>query len=708
MINLFDILLSRSGIKSENNLIDQITFYVAFRIILFCDEVHDFSESNNEINYNNKNNNIIKNVIDKRLELLGEDIFWYLDETVAISEYTQESIQKIIKDLPLGDICYNISNKYSYVNFIKHNRTYLYYLILLFYLDYKNKKSSDINIFLTNISNKILDFKFTTINDKNCKILVEGLSSNIFGITQMPLNYCSTFKSTNILEASTRKFGVNFNKVALFIDQIGASKNYCSVNKAISMIIEDVRETRKNKHNLSIINTLASGYDSSSATSLDKMIRIITEKPNLYPGITIYDENNSKPGFGNKEIKLYFGDVEIISFKFNEQNLTINQYFSQTIDKTRTGGKINNNSSNNSIKQSIVENLKNINLTCFKTMGDFLQIINTQLYENDINRDYATLFITGDIIAGNIAGLFLKCSILEKQTHNDEILIVNDALFMFYNIDEIQECKSIIMNNPSWSMNNPYWFSQKQRYANPFLNQLKCIYGGFKTQTYEKIMDSNNHVKIFPGVSNDDSKVQIPIQKITGKRLRGSEENNNIYDIIYTNVISELKGKGIITTKIVTEKVDYQLEIFGIRRDPKLKQKLINAILQNYNLSNFGKSKKSGRKQLNISKNLQQKSIKLGIKIKTSKDIKYIIKISDIAKKYRVPLNKHVIINLKKTHKIHGIAKKLKIKLTKTNKKNKRIYKTPTELLKEIKRNQKKTKPKTKPQKESKESKVKI
>jgi len=123
MINLFDILLSRSRIKSENNRIDQITFYVAFRIILFCDEVHDFSESNNEINYNNKNNDIIKNVIDKRLELLGEDIFWYLDETVAISEYTQESIQKIIKDLPLGDICYNISNKNSYVNFIKHNRT---------------------------------------------------------------------------------------------------------------------------------------------------------------------------------------------------------------------------------------------------------------------------------------------------------------------------------------------------------------------------------------------------------------------------------------------------------------------------------------------------------------------------------------------------------------------------------------------------------
>ena len=56
-----------------------------------------------------------------------------------------------------------------------------------------------------------------------------------------------------------------------------------------------------------------------------------------------------------------------------------------------------------------------------------------------------------------------------------------------------------------------------------------------------------------------------------------------------------------------------------------------------------------------------------------------------LAKKYRVSLNKKTIENLKRTKKIHDIAKKLKIRLT-INNNNKRLYKTPNQLIKEIKR----------------------
>lgn len=499
-IDLFELLLDRSSIISNYNRIaniDYVTFYVSLRIIIYCDEMHDFSNPNTEINYDKY---ITYKVIKERQKQLLNDILWFLNLVVKHIYLTKEDLDYILEQLP-QKYNYSITSKenstYTFNTFVKFNRSYLYYIILNYYLKYIKTNQFNIENFLSDISNKILDF---SSNISNCKKYVETLTYYIFGIIQLPFNYSHTFKSDDLLSIYNRK-NYNYcnsnnsnnskelkcNKLSLFVDQIGSSKNYSAINKIISNILEDIREKRRSKYYLSIVNTLASYYDSSTETAIDKMIRVIMEKQELEntdKNIIIDNYCDYVNGFGKNTIHIYFGSLEIISFQFINEALFIYQYFSHFINDMRIGGKIKNNNSNsngnnaskNAIKQSIVDDINNIKLICFKTMGDFLQIINTLLYEKFPYKEYGTMFITGDIIAGNIAGIFLKNSILEKQTDNNETLIIDDSLFMFYNLDEIQQCKKILQNN--------CFISKKEIILNPFYRKLCKIYNETKCKTY--------------------------------------------------------------------------------------------------------------------------------------------------------------------------------------------------------------------------------
>lgn len=120
----------------------------------------------------------------------------------------------------------------------------------------------------------------------------------------------------------------------------------------------------------------------------------------------------------------------------------------------------------------------------------------------------------------------------------------------------------------------------------------------------------------------------------------------------------------------------------------------------NFSWNSFGKykykkskSKKQKPKSKNTSKKLEKlkkEALKMGLSKSSLKQgiaklQKSVTKLKSLAKKYRLKINKKLITNIKKCIKIHDKAKKLKIKLTKTSKSGKRLYKTPSELLKEIK-----------------------
>ena len=125
-----------------------------------------------------------------------------------------------------------------------------------------------------------------------------------------------------------------------------------------------------------------------------------------------------------------------------------------------------------------------------------------------------------------------------------------------------------------------------------------------------------------------------------------------------------------------------QNKIINYTQGEKLDEYLNDLLSDDENVS-FGKVN-------NINNNLISTAKKLGIAYKNKskeKLEKHVNKVIQIAKKYRNKLNKETVKNIKNAIKIHKMAKKHKIKLTKRNKNNKRVYKTPKQLLREIKYN---------------------
>ena len=128
-----------------------------------------------------------------------------------------------------------------------------------------------------------------------------------------------------------------------------------------------------------------------------------------------------------------------------------------------------------------------------------------------------------------------------------------------------------------------------------------------------------------------------------------------------------------------------QNKIIKNNKGAKLDEYLNDLLSEDVNLS-FGKIN-------DINYNLISTAKKLGISYKNKskeKLEKHVNKVIKIAKKYRIKLNKETVKNIKNIKndiKINKIAKKHRIKLTKRNKNNKRVYKTPKQLLREINKN---------------------
>jgi len=209
---------------------------------------------------------------------------------------------------------------------------------------------------------------------------------------------------------------------------------------------------------------------------------------------------------------------------------------------------------------------------------------------------------------------------------------------------------------------------------------------------------------------NDDKIIYSMLsQDLTGIDI-GSLFCFNMIGCIHSG--NKLKGLQMLLPKIVLDQLDelkendpnwynFMLDIV----DPTYLKDISKTIGSDY-FNKFGKYKlyktikKIKKNHINnvkkrkISKikknNLISSAKKLGISYKNKskeKLEKHINKVIQMAKKYRIKLNKDTIKNIKNAIKIHKIAKNQKIKLTKRNKNNKRVYKTPNQLLREINKN---------------------
>lgn len=259
------------------------------------------------------------------------------------------------------------------------------------------------------------------------------------------------------------------------------------------------------------------------------------------------------------------------------------------------------------------------------------------------------------------------------------------------------------------------------------LERINQLLGTLHTMDYAEQQAAEDEINKL--TQHKDSLYTMLSQDLTGMDI-GSLFVFNMVGCMHSG--DKLKGLNLflshnIINRIIDEKannkefLNFVLEVASPSFQETIQQNLINKYSNQFgkykHKKSKGKKQKSkGKKQKPKSKNVSKKLEKLkkeALKMGLSKSSlkqgmaklqKSVTKLKSLAKKYRLKINKKLITNVKKCIKIHDKAKKLKIKLTKTTKSGKRLYKTPSELLREIKSKMKQNK-KTKYSRKNKHSK---
>ena len=190
---------------------------------------------------------------------------------------------------------------------------------------------------------------------------------------------------------------------------------------------------------------------------------------------------------------------------------------------------------------------------------------------------------------------------------------------------------------------------------------------------------------------NDNDKIYSMLsQDLTGIDI-GSLFCLNMIGCIHSG--NKLKGLQMLLPENTVNEINRQKIddpkwfnfLLNISSPDNLKLKKFKRDMMDPGYYNFGKYKhhKKNKKINSIKK--EAKNLGISYKNKSKEKLeKHVNKVIQIAKKYRIKLNKETVKNIKNAIKIHNIAKKHKIKLTKMDKNNNRVYKTPKQLLKEI------------------------
>jgi len=499
--DLFEILLERSQIQCENQVIDSVVFFTCLRLMLFCDEVHDFRSAFPE--------KIINFILVERLSVAQNTIFDFINKnhiddiekglTEVENKYQPNKLCKSLYQDTSANTYFNslinsLQKFYFFQNqFIKINKkkfltftlnfryTFFKYIIRWFKLKKDSKVISlDIDLYVSlllelNIINESdLGNNEKLLDDKKCKRFVKIVTEFIFGIINISEYNCKLEnKLPNLIDVNK----ADSPYIYLFIDQIGGTKNYSSVLNTVHTIINNFNFYNNSNYALYIIKTNANTYDAAAPTSLEKLIMDNSKKSNYYLKVeydkSIFEKNNIQT--------IYFNKYPIIEFEFfyKENPLTKNQdialriynYFGKNYNpQLEKIGGTKGEASKSKIADYIYTNfsddtLHNKNLLdffAFKTMGDFLQIISVKFFsiKNKVpitENLLSSNFITGDIICGYLGGIFLDNSILEKQTDDySETLSTNLSLTTFYNINEIDQCVYNYLNLSKTNLSNDF------------------------------------------------------------------------------------------------------------------------------------------------------------------------------------------------------------------------------------------------------------
>ena len=526
--------------------------------------------------------------------------------------------------------------------------------------------------------------------------------------TNLALNIDATQSGTNLVPIYNflfkEKQKEKCSKYDIFYNQFNERSK-----KENSEKLEQYRSSIK--HLITPANRYDPSNDGSIATT---MVEIGVDQSD-------YNSNN----YINQWITLTFSGIQIILFKFLQEpkgpeepeetiKLSIDQYFGDYSQQ-----KVSRQDA--SVSKIATENKRfNFVLTKFKTMGDFLQIILYKLWADTHSSAGMSMFITMDIICGEIASLITPYVIAELTRPNDHF----GGLSIYVNeiekdrlLKDVTEEQKILMDATT-NLSNNELLGIKDQMAETLTDQeLQDFYD----EIIKENMDPEEAYEYYKDKLIPKSELRFDEQDII-QLIELSEEKDDDIDLLmrtlkntidpdlqrqlYTEIkknisIGDSSANEFLSNPKNNEDIRQLGQFADFLKDTQFVQ-FLGKLLASRGVTSFGKYKKSAKKSTrkstrkstskSTSKSTRKQSPKKSTRRqspkksnkKSTKKQKYSEKVIKLSKKYNIKLDKNVVKNLKKLLSLQKKAKKLKLTITKKNSKGKRVYKTINELTKEI------------------------
>lgn len=647
-----------------------LLYLILFRILIFLDQCHDFAENEDRNTFfEHKSGNVsdIKTKVIKNLiELLDRDFNYIfinvkpkLDKEEFIIELNLETYKNIIIDYCNSKI-QNKDPKDKDVkewNSIMKDFSSHKYFFLSFFL----------NIIKDEYSYNEKKYKITELI-LNCffgieKVNVADFIKKIKGLDEFDCTL--NWKELPYLVSLNKKLergDENTNKIDVFVD---ADKSRYNIIPISSYACSTNRFNTPMKY----IDTIATEFDGASAPVSKNLINILGKEKTE----NLIDKEKSDKLNEDLSITVTFNGIKFIRYNYINSNIKDLDDINNVTSLRETYGKIKNKIINNdNISRQYLNTLLNDEYN--------LEYNNNSLYLSDKpkiislleNYEYKYPSFSDDIISSrNVVKLDMDFFSYKSPSE-----IIN----MSYKLRSVRNITSIILKeNKELNIYEGKYFPPIKNYENDPFN---LVY--FKTAgDLGQILLANSYEK--------------------------SQNNSMIYFLTFDRIcsfISSLFNYGTIFES--GRNALFPLDIFNYNNYINFEEILSylysgGSYKSDYIFSSspkkrktfFGKSKgKNTSKKL---EKLKKEALKMGLSKSSLKQgmaklQKSVTKLKSLAKKYRLKINKKLITNIKKCIKIHDKAKKLKIKLTKTTKSGKRLYKTPSELLREIKSKMKQNK----------------
>lgn len=402
-LDLYEIYKKRmDGI----GLVSPEHFYFYLRLLLACDVTHDFSKPRGDTG--------------KKLwsEELGNNTDRFNDFKDRI---LTDNANRVIRDCEYLNISYPLS------------------IIETKALNPKQLKAAE----KASLQDRI---KELTKNDDQAKKTADAIHDILHLIeknTQSALlrnNPCANVDVLDLIKALdiTKSAGRLHGPETEYNITVDATSDKTNLTPFFSDLLNRAYKSKNNcpvSNPINIINSYATDYDSSNDDALTKMFTnlgffrgVLSNKP-LKFSITCAKVGN-----------IFTGKLEKSGSK---TRLIIDSYFKTVFQNSFTRSS-DSNDSVNAITKDMLRTYNQrragdelFNLTIFKTMGDFLQIM-THLHLNKKFPNEINVFITFDILCAKIAGILDKNVFYEKKFQLD-VEKISAGLYTFFNLTAPKE-----------------------------------------------------------------------------------------------------------------------------------------------------------------------------------------------------------------------------------------------------------------------------